>query len=324
MDKKKVVVASVILIVLFGLVVYAEYRVAMAVPGAVLEGTVTIQYEDGTKAVLSGNDQQLFSLLQQQLNVLMYNNKKLTSISTNVNLRFTVTPSDKTLKCQYWVLYWIEVDGTFFWGARLYSSLTGFVDTPSGAKNTYYATKAMNKWAYKVGNPSLGWGTISSFVSPFYAEATSSVWVDLSTYITDPQTVTNALSGVPIVGSLADKLGAMITSAQVKNGDNPLLISWTMTGPDFYTRLKRSDFNGIAVHFGDFTIGTGEFARMNAGDQYTVKFNVGYFFRYQDVTGEWTSWKVGQSTLASLNMQVAEGTWYVLSADISGGITVGA
>ena len=323
MDQKRAFAVGLLAIILVGIIAYVLWDyVSGGQPGAYLEGTVTIKYEDGTEIVLGSEDKRLFNILNywnKRLNVLTYGGKKLWGISTNINLKFRVSPPDKTLKAQYWIIYWIEVDGTFFWGGRMYSGLTGFVDTPI---STYQDDKAMNKWAYKVSNPELSWDHIGSFVEPFYREATSSVWVDLSTLISDPKSVTDALNGFPLVGSLADKLSAGLSATTVRDGDQPLLVKWEMSGADFYVRLKRSNFNGLSFHSGDFSIGFGEFARLWDGDQYTIKFKVGYFFRYQDITGEWTEWKHGTVTLATLDMKVTEGTWYLLTADINGGVRV--
>lgn len=291
-------------------------------PGAYLEGTVKLKYEDGSEIVIGSEDRQIFqtlNYLSKQLSVIQYGNKKLWSISTDINLRFTITPSDKSLNSQFWVLYWVELKGPFYQGTRGYSGLTGFVDIPL---NQYEALRGFNKWNAKVSNPQLTWFYIGSFVAPFYQEATSSVFVDLSTYISNPQDVTNALNNLGFAGRLADVLSARISAATVKNGDRPLLVSWDMSGPDFYVRLKRSNFNGLSVHLGDFSVGAGEFARMSDNDQYTISFKVGYFFRSQDITGDWVAWKSSTVTIATFTMKIAAGSWYVLSADVSGGVTV--
>jgi hypothetical protein len=291
-------------------------------PGAYLEGTVTIKYEDGSEVVIGSEDRSLFQLLNywsKQQSVITYQDKKLWGISTDINLRFTIDPPDKSLNAQFWVLYWLELKGPFFQGTRGYSGLTGFVDIPL---NQYEALRGFNKWNAKVSNPSMTWNYIGSFVAPFYQEATSSFLVDLSTYIANPKDVTDALNGIPLVGRLADVLSARISAATVKNGDRPLLVNWDMTGPDFYVRLKRSNFDGLSVHLGDFSVGAGEFCRMYEGDTYQVSFKVGCFFRSQDITGDWTAWKSGTVTIATFTMKIQAGSWYVLSADVSGGVSV--
>jgi len=323
METRKIVALVLLALILGGLAVYLAYMwYSTGRPGAYLEGTVKIRYQDGTEVILGSEDRQLFKILDywnKRMNVLTYSGENLWSIDADINLRFRVDPPDKSVKAQYWILYWVEIDGIFFWGGRLYSSITGFVDTPI---STYSTTKSFNKWNAKVMNPSISWSGIESFVDPFYREATSSVLVDLSSYISDPKSVTDALNGVPIVGSLADVLSAHLSAGEVRNGDNPLVVSWSMDAPDFYVRLKRSNFNGLSVHLGDFSIGAGEFARMWDGDSYRVAFKVGYFFRWQDVTGEWSEWKYGTVTIATFNMKVEAGQWYVLSVDVSGGVNI--
>ena len=317
---KKILVLAGIILIVVGLVAGVIW--AQPKPGAYVEGSVKIQYEDGSEIVIGSEDQQLLNLLSlagKKLSVMTYQGKKLWGISTDINLRFSIDPPDKKLNCQYWILYWIEVDGPYFSGSRGYSSLTGFLDTPV---SHYGTVKSLNKWQAKVGNPEIGFFTIKSFVDPFYQEATSSVWVDLSTYIVDPQTVTDSLLGIPIVGGLADKLGAYISATEVSHGQKPLVVDWQMDGPDFYVRLKRSNFNGFSVHIGDFSVGAGDFARMWDNDRYRLSFKVGYFFRYQDITGEWTRWNHGTATIATMEMNIAEGSWYLLSADVSGGVGI--
>jgi len=315
---RKTIIGIVLAIILVVAIAYFIYAYLWVHPGAWLESTVKIRYEDGTEVVLDSNDFPLFSLLKR-MSVITYGGKKIWGISTQVNIRFTITPPDRSLKAQWWLIYWTEQQGTFFWGGRAYHSWIGFVDVPL---RTYSANKAMFKWQAKVMNPELSWFQIKSFVDPFYRESTSSIWVDLSTYVADPKTVTDALSGIPIVGGLADTLGARLSSATVKDGDRPLVVSWDMKGYDFYTRLKRSNWNGLSVHLGDFSIGVGEFARMWDNDAYTIRFKAGYFFRYQDISGEWSKWKYGTVTIATLNMKIVEGSWYVLSAEISGNVNV--
>jgi hypothetical protein len=61
---------------------------------------------------------------------------------------------------------------------------------------------------------------------------------------------------------------------------------------------------------------------MYDNDQYQIAFKVGYFFRSQDVTGDWSKWKSNTVTIATFTMKISQGSWYVLSADVSGGVTV--
>jgi hypothetical protein len=323
MENGKKTVLVLLAVILLGAMTYVAYAIwEHGRPGAYLEGTVKIRYEDGTEVLLGSEDRQLFSLLSywnKRFSVMTYRNRKVWGVSADIRLRFIVKPPDKSLRAQYWIIYWIEVEGAFFTGGRFYSFVTGFVDSPL---NTYRTNKAMNKWMAKVGNPELSWTHIGSFVKPFYKEATSSIGVDLSTYISDPKSVTDALKGIPIAGPLADALSAHISSCTVKNGYTPLVVRWSMSGPDFYVRLKRSNFNGLSFHSGAFSIGAGEFARMWNGDGYKVTFKVGYFFRWKDVTEEFSPWKHGTVTIAVFDMLIQEGSWYVLSADVSGGVNV--
>jgi len=322
MDNKSKAAAILIAILILGLTAYAVYAFVWVKPGAYIEGTVTITYDDGTTVTIDSGDRQLFNFLQyqaKQQNVVTYQNKKLMNIACDIAIRFSLDPPDKTVRCQYWMMFWLEVEGPFFTGARAYSGLLGFFDTPL---RHYESKEGFNKWSAKVGNPELGWLYVGSFVDPFYRETTSSVWVDLTTYIANPKAVTDALNGIPIVGWLADTLSAHLTATDVRHGQRPIVMAWEKDGPGFYVRLKRSNFEGLSVHVGDFSIGAGKFCRMWPNDGYSIRFKAGYFFRYRDITGEWSKWKHGTVTIADFEMRVEEGQWYVLSVDVEGGVKV--
>jgi len=280
-------------------------------PGFLLNSEVMINYDDGTSQTFRTTDN-----LLQRLSVIQASGKKISSVTANIYGTWKSTPAGQSVKVQYWIVYYIEVQGTFFSGGRAYSSLLGFIDTPL---STFSSTETTNRWNY-LGNNIVPDAT---FLNNYYQERGSGLQVgQLNLGPEYAKAVCDAFKGVPLAGTLATKLTTLLATATVKDGDRVDMTSWTQSGPTFYVNLKRTNWQGASINLGDFTLGVGKWTRMAEGDSYTVKFHAGYFFRWQDLTGEWAPWKSGDITVSTLSLQVVAGQWVILGLTIGGGVTV--
>lgn len=309
MDKKKLY-ASVTIAVLIVAVCFWWYESTK--PSVYLGGTVTVAFEDGSKVEYTTDPTNFLSLYK--LTVLTNNGKKIASISCDPWIKYRINPPDKAVKVQYLVMFYIEVEGPFFTGARSYSSLTGFIDLPVSHYNDKITT---NRWVWIM---NLGyWQTLSNL----YMEKGSGLQVGAVNlgpeYAKD---VTDALSRNYVSNQLAKALTTTVAVVEKRNGDFEYLVNWEMSGPNFYILMKRIDWQGLALHVGDFSVGAGKFMRVWDGDQYTITFKVGYFFRYQDITGDWTPWKSGEITLAILKVNAEQGYWVQVDLEIGDGVHV--
>ena len=283
-------------------------------PGVYLGGKITVIFEDGSKAEYTTDPTNLLSLYK--LTVLTNSGKKIASISCDPWIKYYIKPPDKTAKVQYLVIFYIEVTGPFFTGARSYSSLTGFIDLPV---SHYTDTVTTNRWVW-LGN--VGFFS-SDIVEYFYRERGSGLQVGCINLGAEyAKAVTDALSGNYVSSQLAKALTTAVAVVEKRNGDFEYLVNWRISGPDFYVLMKRIDWQGLALHSGSFTVGAGKFMRIWPGDQYTITFKVGYFFRHQDLTGDWSPWKAGTVTLATLKVNAQEGYWVQVDLDIGSGVKV--
>ena len=130
--------------------------------------------------------------------------------------------------------------------------------------------------------------------------------------------VSDGLGGLPVAGGLAKALTTLTSTVKVKNGDHQNLVTWSRSGPDFYTDMKRTNWQGLSIHIGDAaSFGVGKYMSMNPGDQYKINLNVAVFYRWQDATGEWSTWQSKTVPVATLNLSVTSDMWTTLSIDVA-------
>lgn len=286
-------------------------------PGVWLEGAVVITFEDGTSVSLGTARSEIEKLMLTGLkrgSVATYSGQKIWNINAYANLKFGITPADRSLKCQYYAIYWVEVEGTFSDGLRSYTSLWGFIDT---FYSHYTSTEPMNRWNWML---NLGrWGDYEDF----YQEKGSGMQIGaLNVGAELAKGVCDAMSFNILTKELAERLTTVTTVTTKKDGDVDLLANWETGGPEFYTNLKRFNFYGVALHLGDFSIGGGRWARMWEGDSYKVSFKEFIVYRSQDITGEWTDWNSKTETIAALTMNIQEGYWYLLDVELGSSVDV--
>jgi len=286
-------------------------------PGVWLEGEVVLTFEDGSTVMLTTPRSELERLMLTALkrqSIITYGGKKLLNVAAKSNVKFIITPADRTLKTQYYAIYWIEIEGTFADGLRSYTSLWGFTDAFVGS---YASTEAMNRWNWML---NLGtWGDYAKF----YQEKGSGVQIGvLNVGAEYAKAVCDAMSFNTVTKELAERLTAVTSVTTKQNGAVDILADWQMTGPDFYMDLKRFCFSGAALHIGDFSVGAGRWMRMWNRDSYTVRFKEFVAYRYQDITGEWSPWKSKTQTIAAMTMNVQEGYWYILDVNLGGSVTL--
>lgn len=319
---KRIMVFLLIFAMIFTLVAYVYAKYWVRPEGFWLGGKIILTYEDGSKITLSSGEKNLLTDALWKLSVLTNEGKKLYSISADAYVKYLIKPSGRSLHVQDWYQFYIEISGTYADGAREYDPLTGFLDL---FYNSYQDTQKTSRWILLYNNPGASWTGLTDFVKYFYKEAGSGVQAGLlnigpvEARAVD-EFVVKALGSGIVAKQLGDKLTGWLGVGTVKTGDVKTIISWYMKGWDFYNYLKRMNWLGLSIHIGEFSVGLGKWVRMHDGDTYTINFKVGYFYRWQDVTGEWTDWRAGTITLATLTLKVEQGTWYVLNIDISGDV----
>ena len=308
---KIVTLAALAVILLY--LLYPWILAAFAIPGFNLNSDITVTYTDGSSRTISSSTN-----LLQKISVIQDNGKTIQSISTNIYGAWKSTPAGQTAKVQYWIIFYLEIQGPFFTGLRSYNSLTGFADLP--VSGTYAYDAVTDRWWY-ISNAII---PTASFSSAFYAERGSGLQVgQLNIGPEMAKAITDALGGATVISGLATQLTTLLPTAQVTDGQTVSIITWTMTGPTFYTNLKRCEWSGASINLGDFiTLGAGKWMQMHDGDSYSIKFHVGYFFRWQDLTGEWTPWKSGDIVVSTLQTQIVSGYFVNMGLTVNGGVTV--
>ena len=132
------------------------------------------------------------------------------------------------------------------------------------------------------------------------------------------KSVNDAVGGLPVAGDLASKLTGLVAVKEVRDYELDQLVNWDRSGPYFYTDLKRTNWKGLQLNLGEaVSFGAGEYARMQIGDEYDLRFKVTVFWRWQDIaTGEWAPWQAKTVDVGTLRMKVTEGYWSYLEINV--------
>ena len=291
-----------------------------------LKSYMRVDYDDGTFEEVFGST----PILQSQLSVIRNNGKLITNIQVESWLEFNNTPSDAVIETQYAGRFWMEIDGKTFEGERFY--VNGFWgDIERGGTNMFDSV-ATDKLS---GLRNVGFSGAGSYNMCDYYQEIGSGYLNLgcSLWIANAEQA-KWLDDVELGDGLASYAGEQLldyTSTHFpavakSDGDRATLVSWDREGYKFYLDMKRIAWDkvgSVSIDFGnpltgDISFGSGKFLKMDDGDNYDIKFKSMVLYRYKDLTGEWSKWRMKTSTIATMQMNVAEGTWQQMDIDIKG------
>ncbi|MDG7035408.1 MAG: hypothetical protein JRM78_04230 [Nitrososphaerota archaeon] len=292
--------AIVLMIILAGLFLWANFA-QQAAPAFKVYGVTNLKYSDGS--TWSSNSSVLAA------SVVQNNGKTINAISEDVYGTWSVSGAASSARVQYFVYYYVNITGPFYYGGRIYTSLTGYTDLPLTSYPTMTVTT--NPWlAIENGiNPTDSW------LTDWYYQAGSGAQIGpyntggvLAAVVTNPR-VLNANQTNSVTSSFESLLGV----SNITNGKTSQLTSWSMTGVQLFNNMMQTSWGGplgLEVGVGGVSIGNGYFASMATGSQYKLTFIVSYLYRWQDATGQWTPWHAGTANLGSLALSLNNG-YYV-------------
>lgn len=318
--KNQAVAVVMIVMILSAFVLYLLWPRAGAETGLEIDGEFGIIYADGTRAVVSTESSPLERISEQfNLAIMNIGGRDLTMndrMYLSTSARFTVIPRDKPANVQYWMHQWIQLEGKYARGARLYSPLSGFEDgfyLSWGCKGDDQRCTT-SRW-----NGIDIFGT-SGFIPTYYKERGSGLQAgNLNLGAEYAKDVTNAFKGVPVAESLAKALTTLLAKQEISDGYRLGLNNWNKPAYEVYIDLQRINWKGLSFNAGSFSVGLGDWARFDVGDTYKMNIYAGWFWRFQDITGEWSDWKAGSKKIGTITFKIVEGTWRTVDMDVYGG-----
>ncbi|MDG7035095.1 MAG: hypothetical protein JRM78_02615 [Nitrososphaerota archaeon] len=295
-------VAVVLLVVLLGLILAGFLPGYHAPSKFKVYGITQIGYTDGTTQVINSAQT---SILGQS--VISTNGKIISSLSEHVYGTWSVSGAPSA-NVQYFVYYYVNITGPFYYGGRIFTSLTGYTNIP--VTNYPSLTITSNPWLSieNGANPSDAW------LEDWYYQVGSGTQIGpyntagvLASVVTNPH-ILNANTTNSVTSSFEALLGVQ----NITNGKSVQLTQWSETGPGLYTNLMQTSWGGplgFSVGAGSVSVGNGYFATMAQGNNYQITFAASYLYRWQDVTGQWSPWVSGTANLGTLSISVSNGYW---------------
>lgn len=320
-------IVGLTLIVMFFALIGFGYLLFAPTLGTQLQGQLVVTYANGQTQTY-----QTASTLWDQLSshtVISSSGGTINNLALNVWIKYSVTGASNQVTAQYWALYWVEITGPSGAGVRANLPIFGRVE----AWIQDYGSKTMNtnRWTYLANG--LG-GAFGPDVGSYYSEKGSGLQVgninlgpDMAVY------VNQALGTSTIAGNLANSLTTILGTTTKSNGQQETVISWSKAGSQFFVDTWSIAYpyqlwsvtlpgGSACIPWTGYCAGAGAYLRLHDNDQYTIKFKAAVFYRWQDITGFWSNWRVNTITIATLNAQATAGYYTNLSVDVGGNVAL--